>query len=427
MPRLLTGQLAAHIGEPVEVAGWVQSARHLSNVVFLLLRDRGGLVQIVVDAPDLMAAAGRLVAETVVVVEGQVVASDEASGGRELRASSIRVISPAVGTPPINLRPPRLREQLPTVLDNAPIALRHTRERAKFQIAAASMRGFRETLGSMDFTEVQTPKIVATDTEGEERRAFAINYLGRHACLAESPQLYKQVMVAVFERVFEVGPVFRAEPHDTPRHLAEYVSLDAEIAFIEDHRSVMRVVRDVVAGMTDAVRAFASDSVALLGVDLPSVYHEIPTVLFWDAQRMLEVATGERVVGRLGLSPAHERWLGNWAKTEHGSDFVFVSGYPMGSRPFYTHPDPERPGFSNSFDLLMRGVEVTTGGQRLHLYEELRSAVSAANANSLAWYEPSRSDGDVWISWPWPSATRGRMKSARIRWSPADAGSAWCS
>jgi nondiscriminating aspartyl-tRNA synthetase len=259
--------------------------------------------------------------------------------------------------------------QLPTLLDHAAVALRHPRRRAAARLAAASVNGFRTTLDERDFTEIYTPKVVQSATESGAN-VFPIDWFGRTAYLAQSPQFYKQVMVGVFERVYEVAPVFRAEPHDTARHLAEYVSLDAEMGFIDDHTDVMRVLRDVIAGMVEAIASRASEDIALLGIELPDVPREIPSIDFEAAQELIEAATGERVRGEPDLAPVHERWLGEWAEHEHGSEFVFVTGYPMVKRPLYTHPDPARPAASNSFDLLFRGLELVTGGQRLHRYED---------------------------------------------------------
>lgn len=285
------------------------------------------------------------------------------------------MLSAAAGPPPVDLRLPEPKEQLPTRLDHAAVSLRHPRRRATFALAAASLAGFRSTLDALGFTEVQTPKIVESATESGAN-VFGLDYFGRRAYLAQSPQFYKQALVGVFERVYETGPVFRAEPHDTPRHLAEYVSLDAELGFIDDHFDVMAVVREAVAGMLEAVRA-REPEVELLGLDLPDVPADVPHVHFADAQRLIEQATGEAVVGEPDLAPAHERWLGEWARAEHGSDFLFVVGYPMAKRPFYTHADPARPGFSNSFDLLFRGLELITGGQRLHRYQDYLAALAA--------------------------------------------------
>jgi nondiscriminating aspartyl-tRNA synthetase len=273
-----------------------------------------------------------------------------------------------------------LKEQLPTILDHAPVALRHPAERAKLELAAASIAGFRAALDELGFVEIQTPKLVGTATEGGAN-VFAVDYFGRPAYLAQSPQLYKQILVGVFERVFTTGPAFRAEPHDTGRHLAEYVSLDAELGFVEDHRDVMRVGREAVAGMVEAVRSRGAAAVDLLGAEVPNVPAEIPWIDFVEAQEAIERATGEPVVGEPDFAPAHERWLGEWARAEHGSDFLFVVGYPMEKRPFYTHPDPDRPAFSRGFDLLFRGLEIVTGGQRLHRYDDYLSALAERGLN----------------------------------------------
>jgi nondiscriminating aspartyl-tRNA synthetase len=303
------------------------------------------------------------------------VAEPQAPGGVEVHQPAIEVLSPA-SAPPFDLFRPTLKAQLPAVLDHAALTLRHPRRRAVFHLASASMAGFRTTLRAMDFVEIQTPKIVAAATESGAH-VFPVDYFGTPAYLAQSPQLYKQIMVGVFERVFEVGPVFRAEPHDTPRHLNEYVSLDVELGFIRDHTTVMDVVTRVIGGMVAALRADSADAVALLGVTLPEVSAHIPAIHFTDAQELIFKETGEDVRGEPDLAPAHERRLGEWAHNVHGSEFLFVVGYPMAKRPFYTHPEPQRPEFSNSFDLLFRGLELVTGGQRLHRYEDYLAALGA--------------------------------------------------
>jgi elongation factor P--beta-lysine ligase len=219
----------------------------------------------------------------------------------------------------------------------------------------------RYTCASLDrlgFTEISTPKIVASATESGAN-VFGLDYFGRRAFLAQSPQFYKQALVGAFERVYETGPVFRAEPHDTARHLAEYTSLDAELGFVGDHFDVMAVVRAVIVGMVDAIRERAGRALELLAVELPQVPDEIPWVHFAD--------TG---VEDVDLAPVDERRLCE----EHG-ELVFVTGYPMAKRPFYTHPEPGRPQYSNSFDLLFRGLEIVTGGQRLHRYEDYVAAL----------------------------------------------------
>src|SRR6266566_927682 len=211
MQRVLTSELRSHVGERVLLAGWLHHQRRLSRVSFALLRDRAGLGQIVLDEPL------ELLPETVLEVEGDVVANEQAPGGVEVVAPTVRVLAEPTEAPPIELRRPELKESLPTRLDHAPVAWRHPRERDKLRIAAASVRGFRAALDLLGFTEIQTPKLVASATESGAN-VFTLDYFGRDAFLAQSPQFYKQIMVGVFERVFEVGPVFRAEPHDTTRH-----------------------------------------------------------------------------------------------------------------------------------------------------------------------------------------------------------------
>lgn len=376
MERIFVKDLRDHVGEHVRLAGWIHHQRQLSRLAFVVLRDATGLAQVVVEDEGLRAQVAELLPETVIEVEGQAIDVSDAPGGVELRAPAFSVLAAPAAAPPIELRRRQLKEQLPTLLDHAPIAFRHPRERAKLELAATSIAGFRSALDRLGFTEIQTPKIVAAATEGGAS-VFEVDYFGRSAYLAQSPQLYKQIMVGVFERVYETGPVFRSEPHETSRHLAEFVSLDAEIGFIADHHDVMAVVREAVAGMVEGVRAQAAAAVELLELELPSVAEEIPAVDFTEAQEMIERATGEPVVGELDLAPAHERWLGEWAQREHGSDFVFVIGFPMEKRPFYTHPDTARPRFSNSFDLIFRGLELSTGGQRLHRYDDYLAALSA--------------------------------------------------
>ena len=185
-------------------------------------------------------------------------------------------------------------------------------------------------------------------------------------------------MVGVFERVFEVGPVFRAEPHETARHINEYVSLDVEFGFIQNHLTVMALLRDVLAGILETLRRDYSAELEVLHAQLPVIPAEIPSIHFSDAQELIYQRHGADVRGEPDLSPQDERWLGEWAREEFGSDFLFVTGYPMRKRPFYTHPDPERPEFSNSFDLIFRGTELVTGGQRLHRYDDYIAALEKA-------------------------------------------------
>lgn len=351
----------------VRLSGWVHRRRDLSAVTFLIIRDRSGLAQVVLD-PD---AAGRLEAaeEWVVDVVGTATPNPVAPGGIEVTDPEVTVLSAPVEPPAVELWRPSLKASLPVLLDHAPLAWRHPRQRALWQLSAAALQGFRSTLDGLDFTEIQTPKIVANATESGAN-VFRLDYFGRPAYLAQSPQFYKQHLVGVFERVYETGPVFRAEPSDTVRHLAEYVSLDAELGFIRDHRDVLAVLRETIAGMLAAVRD--SRAAQLLGLDVLTIPDEVPTLHFAEALRLVGAPEDEP-----DLAPEHERTLGAWALREHGSDFVAIEGYPMSKRPFYTHPQPDDPRWSNSFDLLFRGMELVTGGQRLHRHADYVAAIQA--------------------------------------------------
>jgi nondiscriminating aspartyl-tRNA synthetase len=379
MERIPTTQVQHHIGQRVRVQGWLHALRKLGGVTFVVVRDGWGTVQAISEDDAALAALleGGLGAETVLALEGAVVAEAQAPGGVELRQLTVQVLTPVAEPPPISLHKRQIKASLPTLLDHAVVANRHPARRAVFRLAAGAMAGFRATLGARGFTEIQTPKIVASATESGSN-VFQLDYFGRPAYLAQSPQFYKQIMVGVFERVFEVGPVFRAEPHDTTRHVNEYVSLDVEFGFVENHFTVMTLARDVIAGILATLQGGYAAELALLEARLPAVPAEIPHIHFAEAQELILQRHGVDVRGEPDLSPQDERWLGAWAQEERGSDFLFVTGYPMRKRPFYTHPDPTRPGYSNSFDLLFRGVELITGGQRLHRYGDYLDALSRA-------------------------------------------------
>ena len=361
--------------QPVTIRGWLHHRRALKSVCFLIVRDASGLAQVVITDPAVRANVEALPHESVVAVHGVVRAVAQAPGGIELHDPVVEVISRATDEPTIELYKPELAAQLPTLLDNAAVSLRHPRRIAIQRLTAAVVEGFRATLRAERFTEIATPKIIGTTPEGGAN-VFALDYFGHTAYLAQSPQLYKQMMVGALERVFETAPAFRAEPHDTARHLNQFMSLDAEMGFIHDHFDVMAMTTLAVRGMVSAGSELGLD-VAFPTLAMPDVPAEIPHVHFTEALAMISADTGEDVTQEPDLAPAHERWLGEWALREHGSDWLFVTGFPMAKRPFYTHPDPERPQWSNSFDLLFRGLEIVTGGQRLHRSEDYDASLAA--------------------------------------------------
>jgi nondiscriminating aspartyl-tRNA synthetase len=344
----------------------------------LLLRDGYGIAQAMTEDAGRLAALDHLQNETIIELQGTVTAEPQAPGGLELRDISLEVITPVTDALPVPINKPLVKATMDTFLNHATVTLRHPRHRALFRVSDTIMGAFREFLAAEGFTEIQSPKLVASATESGAN-VFSVNYFGRQAFLAQSPQFYKQIMVGVFERVYEVGPVFRAEPHDTTRHVNEYVSMDAEFGFIENHFTVMAVLNRLIAHILARVQERRSAEIALLGVTLPSIPQIIPHIHFREAQQLIWERYGEDCRGEPDLAPQHERWLGEWARENYQSDFLFVPGYPMVKRPFYTHPDPANPVYSNSFDLLFRGTELVTGGQRLHRYDDYVAALARAH------------------------------------------------
>ncbi|MFN8486325.1 MAG: aspartate--tRNA(Asn) ligase [Caldilineaceae bacterium] len=380
-----TTEVSAHVGEFVQLQGWLHNLRRLGGVSFLVLRDGWGTIQAVAEQEaDLQPLVeSELNTETVITLEGLVASVPQAPGGIELHQPRITVITPVREPLPVVISKREVNASLPMLLDHAVVVNRHPTRRAVFRLSAGVMATFREALANRGFTEVQTPKIVASATESGAN-VFKIDYFGRPAYLAQSPQFYKQIMVGVFQGVYEVAPVFRAEPHDTTRHINEYVSLDVEFGFIENHFTVMALLRDVLAHIFGRLAENYSTELSLLNAKLPTVPVQIPHLHFSEAKELVFRLHREDLQGvdernEPDLSPQEERWLGEWAQKEHNSDFLFVTGYPMSKRPFYTHPDPARPAYSNSFDLLFRGTELVTGGQRLHRYEDYLAALNQAN------------------------------------------------
>lgn len=350
-------------GESITCEGWLESRRDFKSFAFLSLRTGQKTVQCVASNTVLEAVNDAQAGpESVLRVSGTVAQTDKAKAGWELQAEVVEVISAVVAPVPVTLSHPELNANLATVLDHAGVTNRHATRLKPLQVAAQATAAFRETVGRLGFAEVFTPKLVASATEGGSN-VFPVEYFGQTAYLAQSPQFYKQMMVGVFGRVFEVGPVFRAEPHATRRHLNTYTSLDVELGFIESHRCVMEVVEEVVWSMVGAVAAWLPESISRV---------PIPSVTFEEAKEVAGSGTGQ-----LDLSPEEERAIGAWAESEHGSPFVFVTGYPMAKRPFYTAPSPGNSERSNSFDLLFRGTELITGGQRLHRYRDYVEALEA--------------------------------------------------
>ena len=344
----------------VTLHGMVHALRDLGGVTFLTLRTREGLVQCV--CPRRPEGVRE---ECAVSVSGLLRPEPRAPGGAELAEARFTVLSRPAAPPPVPLSK-KSSVSLDTELSLRPVTLRAPRARAVFRIQAAVCRAFREFLQEEGFTEIHTPKLGRAGAEGGSSQ-FRVDYFGRKAVLAQSPQLYKQVMVGVFERVYEIGPVFRAEKHATQRHLNEYTSLDLEMGFLRSFTDLMALEQGFLRRLVDLLRREYAGELALLGAELPDAQH-IPAVRFDEAKRLAADAYGYAIREPYDLEPEEEQHIGRYAKEVWGSDFVFVTHYPGRKRPFYTMDDPEDPRYTLSFDLLFRGMEITTGGQRIHNY-----------------------------------------------------------
>lgn len=384
MERILIRDLHDHINAEVTIQGWVDVARNQGKVAFFDFRDRSGKIQgVVFGKPEILEIAKELKPEWVVSVHGKVnqrpekMVNEEAENGDiELEITDLTVLSPAAALPfdldtDLNLE---------TLLNYRPLTLRRDNERAIFKIQHEILRAYRHFLSNEDFIEIQAPKLVGDDAEGGGN-IFELGYFhDRKAYLATSPQLYKQILVGVFERVFSVGTVFRAEKHATTRHMSEYVSMDIEFGFIQDHLDIMRLETKFMRFLVTQLESTCTKELRILGMQLPKMPSEgdlFPHMKLREAQLLIKEKTGNDKTNEPDLEPEDERWLCEYAHAELNSDFIFITHYPVSKRPFYTYEDENDPGYTKSFDLLFRGVEITTGGQRIHNPDIMREKIIA--------------------------------------------------
>jgi len=375
MERTLIGNLQSKVGERVLVQGSVSVRRDQGKMVFFDFRDRSGSVQgVVLPKSDAIETAKEVRAEYVVSVEGTVnkrpeknVNAGVQNGDIELEIHTLEVLSKA--ETPFELGS---ELNLDTYLDHLPFTLRAERSKNIFKVQATIAEAFREAMRGRDFTEFQSPLLVGGDAEGGAA-AFKVDYYyDQKAFLATSPQLYKQMMAGVLERVFTVTKIFRGEKHATTRHLSEAVCMDFEMAFIKDHTEVMETLEHVMKHIVAKVIEKHGDVLQKMGAEAPLVPEKFPVLKLREAQEILGVSTSEP-----DLEPEHERALWEWAKKEHNSDFVFVTHFPLSKRPFYTYEDEADKGYTKYFDLLFRGLEINSGGQRVHNYENLVERIKA--------------------------------------------------
>lgn len=372
--RTLTTQLKEHLGQTVTLQGWLHKKRLLGGLTFIVLRDRGGIAQILVEDKDEVEKLREKQLGTVLAVTGKVVEDQRAPGGTEVHDAALEIQVPVLDTPPIEIDKPLSHdpENLDTLFDYRVIGLRNLREQAVFTIQAEIVESLRQYFRGHDFTEIRTPKLLAAATEGGAE-VFKMDYFGKHeATLAQSPQFYKQMMVGVFERVFEIAPVYRAEPSATTRHMTEYVSVDGEMGFVDLH-DLETFLSDLLGKVVDDIWERCASQLKQWNAAKPVLPKQIPVLTMQAIHEKYSKATGASTVGEKDLRPDEERWICDYAAKELGSEAVFVSDWPRQGAKFYHKFKDDDQEVAERVDLLFRGVEIVTVSLREHRYEKLVS------------------------------------------------------
>lgn len=370
-------QMKEYIGQRVKLHGSIYKIRKMSGFAFVLLRTKREVIQCVYSEEFSQFEIGRLKEEACVIISADVVAEERSKSGWELRLVEITILSEPKEELPVVINQKIVDTSMETLLDYRPITLRNEKERAIFKLQEGICVGFRNFLLQESFTEVHTPKIVYAGAEGGAN-IFQLKYFDREAYLAQSPQFYKQMMVGVFERVFEIAPVFRAEKHDTSRHLNEYTSVDLEMGYIESFYDIMQMETRMLRYTMEYLLANYQEELSLLQITLPKI-KEIPAIKFMEAKELISKEYHREIKDLEDFEPEEEKLLYEIIKKKSGSEFVFVTHYPSKKRPFYAMEDPQNPEETLSFDLLFRGLEITTGGQRIHQYQEQVKKMQSRN------------------------------------------------
>lgn len=385
LTRSLAVECLEKVGQEVMLEGWVSVVRAHGKIAFIDLRDRSGIIQIGAFEGDLPVEFGKLGTQDVVKVTGVVKERGERylnknipTGTIEIEANSLELIQKSAEMP-FDMAGRELNLELPTLLDNRGLTLRHPKIAAIFKVQEVVIDSFRNALKEKEFTEFQAPVIIPQGAEGGSE-VFEVDYFGKKAYLSQSPQFYKQILVGVFERVFAVNKTLRAEPSITTRHLAEVTTLDAEFGFIDSWTDVLDMAEYVVRYVFDKVEHHCGPELELYQATVPMIASEIPRLKLREAQKIILERTGRDNTNEPDLTPEDEREICRWSKEEKGSDLVFITHYPVEKRPFYTYEDPEDKGYTLSADLIGRGTEWMTGGQRIH---DLTTLISNAKKRGI--------------------------------------------
>ncbi len=364
MQRTLIKDAKQKIDESVLIMGRVMNARLLSNVSFLQVQDYSGTIQTVWEKP-----VSAKVGDAIEVI-GEVREDKRAKGGCEILGEELKIISANVEDLPFDLAKKDLNLQLTTLLDWRVLSLRHPKVQAIFKLYDLLLKHYGSVMREHGFTEIKTPKILGAASEGGAN-FFKIKYFDQNAYLAQSPQFYKQIMVGVFERVFEIGSTFRAEPHFTTRHVNEYISLDAEMGFIDSFRDVGEMLNKILVEIFAKIKEEGAEWLAMHGVEDIVVPEKIPSVKLAEIREIVKKKYDYTIPEDTDIDPEGERLAGRYAKEEFNSDFIFITNYFWKDKPFYTMPSADNPEETEGFDLLYKGVEIATSNQRIHKYDEL--------------------------------------------------------
>lgn len=382
MKRSLISELPKKIGEEVRVSGWVQTVRAHGKIAFMDLRDMTGTLQVGAFSSELAKKVASLDSQDVITVVGlakkrgeKYINKDIKFGDIELEASDVTLLHDA-DEMPFDMGGKELHVELPTLLDYRSLTLKHQKVANIFIVQAALAEAFREHAKKLDCTEIFVPTIAAGATEGGAE-VFPIDYYGHKAFLTQSPQLYKQMLVGVLERVFTIAKAYRAEPSVTTRHISEATQMDIEIAFIEKFEELLDALEFVGTGMIKTVSDEFAHILKQFGVEKPLVPTKVPRLTLREAQAIVSKRTGRDLSKEMDLNPEDEKEICIWAHEEHASDFVTITHFPTKKRAFYTMPDPKDPEYSLSYDLLFRGLEILSGSQRIHEHDKLVSAMKA--------------------------------------------------
>ena len=364
MERILIDQIQENDGKKVLIKGRVLNMRNLGNIVFLIIQDYTGAIQVVFDK-NTEAKTGDAVA-----IEGTAKKEIRSKYGFEIQGEKLEIVSNITEDLPFDLAKNDLNLNLSTLLDYRTLSLRHPKVQAIFKLYDILLKGYEITMREEKFTEIKTPKILGAATEGGAN-FFKVKYFDKEAALAQSPQFYKQIMVGVFERVFEIGPAFRAEPHFTTRHVNEYISLDAEVGFIKDFYDVVGILNRVIKKVFSIIEKEGKQYLDTHNIKISEVPDQIPRVKLAEIKKIIKEKYNYSIPEAIDIDPEGERLAGKYAKENFNSDFIFITHYPWSEKPFYTMPCEENPEETCGFDLLFKGLEIATGSQRIHAYKQL--------------------------------------------------------